>query len=750
VTQTHLLRRILLWLLLALAAPCAAAQDFDFRAPASATDPALPAAMRDLARRIIPVYQQNDPERYLSNLSALQMVAGDYASAWASRQSLRDRRRSANVGPVGRAAVYDIYANARAIEAGVRIPFAQAYAQAFRNNVNRLDDLDAYILGGWLGESPATVQEGLQRALDQRRGKTSVTLQEAIDLIWAFFAFEAYRSFSSLAGPLKAEEDRRRYIRDDEMIRTPEGQRLAAVVVRPRIASGKLPALLEFTILDSQERALEAAAHGYAGIVAHSRGVGGSSGTVVPFVHDGGDAHAVIEWIARQPWSDGRVGMFGSQYSGFTAWAAAKHAPAALKAIATVDAMAPGIDFPMTGHIFHNAAYRWAFDVTSAPEDRRPDEDARWRAFDEDWYRSGRRYREFAGVSGLPGTLFRQWLNHPSYDRYWQKMVPYRNEFAQVRIPVLTIAGYFSGASTGALYYFTQHHRYNEHANDTLLAGPYDGNVMRDGPAPVIEGYHVDPVALIDLRALRYEWFDSVFKKGNRPALLKERVNYQVMGANLWQHAPSIPAMANDSLKLYLRAAPAEGPNQLLPAEGAPSGFLPQTFDLADRSDASVASAASLVSRVLKPRNGELYVSEPLQQSLEINGLLSGRLDFTVNKMDMDITLGLYELMPSGEYLKLFDPAYEVRASYAKDRSRRQLLKAGVRQQLPFTSDRLTSRKLQAGSRIVILLGIVKRPDRQINYGTGDDVSEESIEDAGVPLRIRWYDSSFLDIPVRR
>src|SRR3546814_10905289 len=73
---------------------------------------------------------------------------------------------------------------------------------------------------------------------------------------------------------------------------------------------------------------------------------------VVPFRYDGVDADAVIRWIARQPWSDGRVGMYGSDYAGFAAWAATKSLPKALKAIATVDPMAPGISFPMEGHIF--------------------------------------------------------------------------------------------------------------------------------------------------------------------------------------------------------------------------------------------------------------------------------------------------------------------------------------------------------------------------------------------------------------
>jgi len=49
-----------------------------------------------------------------------------------------------------------------------------------------------------------------------------------------------------------------------------------------------------------------------------------------------------------------------------------------------------------------------------------------------------------------------------------------------------------------------------------------------------------------------------------------------------------------------------------------------------------------------------------------------------------------------------------------------------------------------------MVLGINKRPDREINYGTGHDVSEESIADGKIPLKISWYNDSYIDIPVRK
>jgi hypothetical protein len=57
--------------------------------------------------------------------------------------------------------------------------------------------------------------------------------------------------------------------------------------------------------------------------------------------------------------------------------------------------------------------------------------------------------------------------------------------------------------------------------------------------------------------------------------------------------------------------------------------------------------------------------------------------------------------------------------------------------------------RLEAGSRLLLTLGINKRADQQINYGAGNDVSEESIEDAGAPLEIRWHEGSFIELPAQ-
>ena len=122
---------------------------------------------------------------------------------------------------------------------------------------------------------------------------------------------------------------------------TRDGERLAADVYRPDVRE-PLPALVQRVpygrdvarIVDfslAVQRALEA---GYVVVVQDVRGRGGSSGTFTPFLDDGRDGADTIDWAARQPWCNGRVGLFGGSYGGATQWAAARESPEALDAIA--------------------------------------------------------------------------------------------------------------------------------------------------------------------------------------------------------------------------------------------------------------------------------------------------------------------------------------------------------------------------------------------------------------------------------
>jgi putative CocE/NonD family hydrolase len=734
------LRALLVLLLSTLVSFAAAADDFPFHAPVRADDPSAAAAMRDLADRMLPVYQDPDSNRYLANLSALQLVAGNYAAAEDTRQTLRDRLGDAGK-TVGRELVFDLYSRARAIEAGSSLAFPRAFSQSYQETVPKLSDLDASALTVLLEAPLPPLQDAVQKSFDRLRGGDSIPVEAAVDLVWTYLSFDAYRNFGPLVPALAEEDDRNRYVAEDGLSVKVGGGTIHVRLIRPKGTPDKRPALFEFAKVPSLEEAKAAVAHGYVGVVAEARGRsdGGEGG--LPFENDGEDVRAVIKWIVHQPWSDGRVGLHGESYGGFAAWAAARHLPSAVKAIAVTNPMAPGIDFPAQGGIYRNSAYHR---LVSGWSDEAA---AQWPALDQKWYRSGRPYRDLDRIAGTRSLTFQHWLDHPSYDRYWQKLIPFREQFAHVGVPVLIVTGYYAGDEAGALYYFSQHRHYHAGAGDTLVVGPY-GDAMRGTPPAALRGYPLDSAALVDLRELRLRWFDHVFKGSAAPPLLQDQVNYEVMGANLWRHASSLEAMANATQRFYLDAAESDGRHRLNLSKPSGDVAVAQIVDFSDRSDAVVPDE-SIVGSGLSVPHALAFASEALQQPLELGGLLSGLLDFKLDKMDVDLSLGLYELSSGGEYLQLSAPC-EVRASYATDRTRRHLLKAGERQQLAFACERLAGRRLQAGSRLVLMLGVDKRPDRELNYGTGNDVSTETIADARTPLKIWWYGGSYIDLPVRK
>lgn len=396
--------------------------------------------------------------------------------------------------------------------------------------------------------------------------------------------------------------------------------------------------------------ARKAAAHGYAAAVAYTRGKGSSTAAIAPFQHDGADAAEVVDWIARQPWSDGRVGVYGGSYSGFTQWAALKHRPAALKAIATSATAAPGIDVPMEGGVFLNFMYPWPFYVTGnrALDDATYNDRDRWSALNRRWYESGRSYREMPRLDATPNPVFEQWLDHPAYDGYWQAMIPQGGEYASIDIPVLATTGYFDGAQIGALHYFREHLRHRPDADHSLLIGPYAHFAMQAGPAAGVDGYELDPSARLDLQALRFEWFDHVFKGTPRPALLANRVNWQVMGADLWRHAATLDEMPDRSQRLYLVPGQTPGTHALSPQPRPRATVLPRV-DFGDRSDAAWVPSGNVVRGALDQQAGLVFVGEPLARETELAGGFSGLLDFTTNKHDVDLAIGVYELDAHGD-----------------------------------------------------------------------------------------------------
>ncbi|WP_338867853.1 CocE/NonD family hydrolase [Myxococcus stipitatus] len=728
------------------------AQPRDFAAPASTTAEELDRAIPTLAREVLAVYPEQDTDTRLGHLFRLQLVTGDFSGALTSLRALRPLREAHSPVKGTTFLQYEVHAKARLAQAAHGTPYAEALRAAFQESFGALDDLTALQAAGMFRYDLERARVDLETAAEDARKSGRIPLPQALELVRRYQAHRAYQALLPESDALWAEDEHRRYvIEQDVLVPTPDGASVSVIVVRPRKATGRLPTAMSFTIYANafnRTEAMRSAAHGYAGVTANARGKRNSPQAPVPFEHDGDDAIAVIDWVSRQPWSDGQVGMFGGSYEGFTQWSAAKRGHPALKTLMPSVPVAPGIDVPMQGNVFQNFFYKWPRYVTldKGLADADYFDGARWDALDERWFTSGEPYRALERLDGRPNPFFQRWLKHPTYDAYWRKMIPYREEFARVRIPVLTTTGYYDGCSLSAMYYLTEHLKYAKDANHTFVIGPYDHIGAQHASSDELRGYRIDPVARLDVEALRYQWLDHVLRGGPRPALLKDRINYQVMGANTWKHARDLNGVSNDTLTLYLTPAPTGDAHALTTQPPAPGTVLRQRVDLKDRSAGRHYEPENILGTTVDTRNGFAFTNEPLTEPLELNGLFSGRLDFITNKKDFDFSVVLYERTAKGEYFYL---SYLLaRASHVGDRTRRRLLTPGKRQSLAFQSGRMTSRRLETGSQLVVVLGINKHAQSQLNHGTGKDVSDESLTDAKVPLDISWLGGSRVDLPV--
>ena len=162
-------------------------------------------------------------------------------------------------------------------------------------------------------------------------------------------------------------------------------------------------------------------------------------------------------------------------------------------------------------------------------------------------------------------------------------MQPFGKDYARINIPVLTLTGYYDDANAAAVNYLVDHYRYNKKADHDLVIGPDDHfGTVEAFKTPVLMGYEIDPVAQIDSVELTYQWFDYVMRGAPKPTLVKDRINYQLMGANIWKHAPSIDAMGTNKLTLYLSTAKEGERYRLSSSKPSEAAFIPQSVDLAD------------------------------------------------------------------------------------------------------------------------------------------------------------------------
>lgn len=648
---------------------------------------------------------------------------------------------------------YTIYVNAAKRAKENNTELASEILADITAQFNQLNDIELNLAINSLGWSLPMGQDYMLDLFKRYSQLEQLNVEQAVNLA---VNYQLYRVYAAVLPhseqPIKLAYEQRYIIEPNVEITTEPGVTVSAVVVRKRGDKLKRPTAFQFTIYADEfwhiRTAMSAAAHGYIGVIANSRGKRNSSNSISPWEYDGKDATAVIDWISKQPWSDGRVGMYGGSYVGFTQWAAAKYMHPALKTIVPYAAANPLTGLPIENNVFITANYQWAFHVTNnkTTDYTVYNDYEHWSNVFNTLYESGRAFNEIDQIEGTPNPWFQKWLQHPSFDEYYQAMLPYQHDYKKINIPVLSITGYFDGGQISAIDFLTRHYRYNTNADHTLLIGPYTHRTAQGIPGSHVGNYQLDPVAMAkDTEAITFAWFDHVFHGKPKPTLLKGKVNYQLMGSNTWQHNNSYQQMNASAPVFYLNKTSEQ--NLVLTTEKPKQEKLFKlTVDMADRTEQRNVQPWPFKLDELPKSNGLTFMTEPFATPQAFAGAITGYFSLAINKRDVDIGYNFYELTAEGKVFLLSH--YFGRASYAADMGKRQLLTPDKKTQVAIVNGRMTAKLIAKGSCLVMVLDVNKNAAAQVNMGTGKDVSTETAADGKQPLEITWFSDSQIKLPI--
>ena len=396
------------------------------------------------------------------------------------------------------------------------------------------------------------------------------------------------------------------YVKRVEMIPMRDGVKLYTVIVVPKGAKGA-PILLTRTPYNAAARASRSdstrmlstlpqgdevfVADGYIRVFQDVRGKYGSEGDYLmtrplrgPLnptqVDHSTDAYDTIDWLVKHvPESNGRVGMLGSSYEGFTVVMALVNPHPALKVAAP---MSPMVDGWMGDDWFHYGAFRQTnFDYYAGQTEARGGGGDIVRGGYDDYenFRRAGSAGDFAKAAGLDQLpWYRKTVEHPAYDQFWQQQALDKVMASQpLTVPTMWIQGLWDQEDMwGAIHsYLAVEPKDSGNTKNYLVMGPWRHSGVN------YEGTTLGPLKLDGDTALQFRrdvlkpFFDQYLKEG-APTVKTPPVFIYNTGENHWDRLDHWPlacekGCAAASKPLYLTAS--AGLSFTPPAEGASGGF---------------------------------------------------------------------------------------------------------------------------------------------------------------------------------
>ena len=581
-----------------------------------------------------------------------------------------------------------------------------------------------------------------------------------------------------------------------------DGVRLATDLYFParggRPVEGKFPAILVRTPYGKATEATRLgdsvfARNGYVVVYQDVRGRFDSEGIWHMMTDDGPDGQDACNWIGKQSWSDGRVGMMGISYVGGTQHSVAMEGCPFLKTVVPIDAVSnPGHQSMRNGGAFELRFFNWPF-YGAAIGSRQARDPALKPALDS-MYANRRLY-----VQQLPlrtGTTplslapeYEDWLvkamRTPGGDPFWHfvDIVDFPERYQD--IPVYLVGGWYDswGGNTTANYAALSK---AIKGPVYLIMGPWI-HAMQAASTHGQVNFGPD-AAIPDTRAWHLTWFDRFLKGetgsfGNN-APFKTRVRIFVMGTGdghrddkgriyhggSWRDENEWPLARAKSWNLYLAqggALSAEkakatrastsfdyDPKNPVPTIGGNISFgqglmLSGGWDQRGNKDVwNWPDPLPLSSR----RDVLVFQTEPLDRDIEVTGEIEVKLWISSNAKDTDFTAKLIDVYPAstdfpgGFALNLEDGI--IRARFRKSIRTETFLQPGVVE--PVTI-RLypTSNVFKKGHRIRLDISSSNFPRFDTNPNTGEPLGDH--RSTKVATNTIWHDatrSSHVILPV--
>jgi uncharacterized protein len=538
-----------------------------------------------------------------------------------------------------------------------------------------------------------------------------------------------------------------------------DGVSLSADIWRPA-TDAPVPVLLSRTPYGKATMAVTTdpeslVAAGFAVVLQDCRGRFDSAGEW-GYVHcEVEDGYDTVEWAAAQPWSNGRVGMFGASYMGYTQWLAAVANPPHLEVIlpecCAADYWSASFDSGGAFRLAQRLGWTASLIASMAPE---------WKLDDPELDKLADAFTESrrAMLSGDPAAIrrareatklqldavYRQrpikdnalwhgratWLDeiftHESRDdSNWRRVNP-TTHYSVLDLPAVHIGGWYDVHLEGTLTNFAGMRRQaaTERARQgqRLIVGPW---AHWSPQLSVVGDVDFGSDGVLDTTALRSAWFRYWLLGDDEPDWSPVRIF--VMGANAWRNEREWPLARTIYTPWYL------GAGGRLHIERPGEGETPDTFTY-DPDDPVPTAGGRLLgtgevagpieqSHLAERPDVLAYTSEPLGQTIELTGPVRAELWTATDGSDTDFTAVLLDVHPDGRAWNLCEGAVRARHSGVT----MPLEKDAVYR---FSVDLVaTSVVVPAGHRLRLHVSSSSFPEWEPNPNTGRPIGTDTADD---------------------